>query len=133
EQEERFVKAYGAKVISLEQLQSQLMEIKLKKSQITSKLIASRNNTPSAQKSIILPDLRQFCDTMKAEIDHLDFKERQYVVRQLIDSVVTDGATASVEGSIPLVIPEENTQNNYGQSFINRHRRVAKRWQINAF
>ncbi len=133
EQEERFVKAYGAKVISLEQLQSQLMEIKLKKSQIMSKLAISRNNTPPAQKSIILPDLRQFCDTMKAEIEDLDFKERQYVVRQLVDSVVTDGAFASVEGSIPLVIPQENTKNNYGQSSINRDRRITKRWKIDTF
>ena len=125
EQEKRFVKAYGAKVISLEQLQSRLSEIKLKKSQITSKLTSSNNNISPAQKSIILPDLRQFCDTMKAEIAHLDFKERQYVVRQLIDSVVTDGITVSVKGSIPLVIPEENTQNNYGQSFINRYSRPS--------
>ncbi len=127
EHEERFVKAYGAKVISLEQLQSQLGEIKLKKSQIMGKLATSRNNNSPIQKSIILPDLRQFCDTMKAEIDHLDFKERQYVVRQLVDTVVTDGATALVEGSLPLVIPEENTQNNYGQKSINRHRRTSKR------
>jgi len=133
EQEERFVKAYGAKVISLEQLQSQLGDIKLKKSQITSKLTASRNNIPPTQKSIILPDLRQFCDTMKSEIKELDFKERQYVVRQLVDTVVTDGAIASVEGSIPLVIPQENTKNNYGQSFINRNRRSPKRRKINSF
>ena len=58
---------------------------------------------------------------MKAEIKELDFKEKQYVVRQLVDTVVTDGAIASVEGSIPLVIPEENTKNNYGQSSINRN------------
>lgn len=127
EHEERFVKAYGAKVISLEQLQSQLMEIKLKKSQIMGKLATSRDNNPPTQKSIILPDLRHFCDTMKAEIDHLDFKERQFIIRQLIDSVVTDGATASVEGSLPLVITEENTQNNYGQNSINRDRRTSKR------
>jgi len=127
EQEERFVKAYGAKVISLEQLQSQLSEIKLKKSQIMSKLSTSRNDNLPTNKPIILPDLRQFCDKMKSEIDHLDFKERQYVVRQLVDIVVTDGATASVEGSLPLVIPEENTQNNYGQNFINRNCRFTKR------
>jgi len=58
---------------------------------------------------------------MKAEIKELDFKEKQYVVRQLVDTVVTDGAIASVEGSIPLVIPKENTKNNYGQSSISRN------------
>ena len=58
---------------------------------------------------------------MKTEIGELDFKEKQYVVRQLVDTVVTDGTTASVEGSIPLVIPEENTNNNYEQSSINRN------------
>ena len=121
EQEDRFVKAFGAKVISLEQLQTQLADIKLKKSQIIGKLNASHNDTPPTQKSIILPDLRQFCDTMKTEIDGLDFKEKQYVVRQLVDTVVTDGAIASVEGSIPLVIPKENTKNNYGQSSISRN------------
>ncbi len=109
------------------------MEIKLKKSQIMGKLSTSRDNNPPTQKSIILPDLRQFCDTMKAEIDHLNFKERQYVVRQLVDTVVTDGATALVEGSIPLVIPEENTQNNYGQDSINRNCRLTKRGQKHSF
>ena len=69
----------------------------------------------------------RFYDTMKAEIDHLDFKERQYVVRQLVDIVVTDGATASVEGSLPLVISEEDTENNYGQNSINRNRGSPKR------
>ena len=70
---------------------------------------------------------------MKAEIKELDFKEKQYVVRQLVDTVVTDGAIASVEGSIPLVIPEENTKNNYGQSSINRNCRASKRRKINSF
>jgi len=88
--------------------------------------------TPS-QKAIILPDLRQFCDTMKAEIKELDFKERQYTVRQLIDTVVTDGMTATVEGSIPLFIPEDKNQNNYGQSFINRYCRTSKRGKKYAF
>lgn len=131
EQEERFVKAYGAKVISLEQLRSQLSDIKLRKNQITSKLTSSGNTAPATQRKIILPDLRQFCDTMKSEIKELDFKERQYVVRQLVDTVVTDGATASVEGSIPLVIPEENTNNNYEQSSINRYCRSTKCRKIN--
>jgi len=126
EQEDRFVKAYGAKVISLEQLQSQLSDIKLNKSRITSKLTSSRNNISPIQRKIILPDLRQFCDTMKSEIKELDFKERQYVVRQLVDTVVTDGAIASVEGSIPLVIPEENTNNNYEQSSNYRYRRSSQ-------
>ena len=97
------------------------------------KLATSRDNNPPTQKPIILPDLKQFCDTMKAEIDHLDFKERQYVVRQLVDTVVTDGATASVEGSISLVIPEENTQNNYGQNSINRYSWTSKRRQKYSF
>ena len=127
EQEERFVKAYGAKVISLEQLQSQLSEIKLKKSQIMAKLTTSRESIQT-ENPIILPDLTQFCDKMKSEIDQLDFKEKQFVVRQLVDTVVTDGATASVEGSLPLVIPKENTENNYGQNFINRNCRSTKRW-----
>ncbi len=133
EHEERFVKAYGAKVISLEQLQSQLSEIKLKKSQIMSKLSTSRDDNLPIDKPIILPDLTQFCDRMKSEIDHLVFKERRYIIRQLVDTVVTDGATASVEGSLPLVIPEENTQNNYGQNFINRNCRLTKRGQKHSF
>ena len=133
ELENRFVKAFGAEVISLEQLQTQLVDIRLKESQIMSKLTQSRNDTPPSQQSIILPDLKQFCDTMKAEIDGLDFKERQYTVRQLLDVVVTDGVTASGEGSIPLFIPEDKHQNNYGQSFINRNRRSSERRKINSF
>lgn len=127
ELEERFVKAYGAKVISLEQLQSQLVDIRLKESQIMNKLSTSHNDSIPAQQSIILPDLKQFCDTMKAEIDNLNFKERQFSVRQLIDTVTTDGVTATVEGSIPLFISKENTQNYYEQRSFNRHRRTPKR------
>lgn len=70
--------------------------------------------------------ISQFCDTMKAEIDHLDFKERQYLIRQLVDTVITDGATATVEGSISLEVPEEK-QNIYGQNSINRNCWTAKR------
>jgi site-specific DNA recombinase len=133
ELEERFVKAYGSKVISLEQLQSQLAEIKLKKNQIMSKLAAFNNNVLPASKPIILPDLKQFCDTIKSEIRKLNFKERQYTVRQIIDTVVTDGVTALVQGFLPLVALEENTQNNYGQSFINRYCRITKCRQEYAF
>jgi len=121
ELEDRFVKAYGAKVISLEQLQSQLVDIRLKESQIMNKLSTSHNESLSTQKSIILPDLKQFCDTMKAEIDNLNFKERQFSVRQLVDTVTTDGVTATVEGSIPLFISKENTQNYYEQRSFNRN------------
>lgn len=98
-----------------------------------SKLNKSQNDTVPTQKSIVLPDLRQFCDTMKAEIEELNFKERQYTVRQLVDTVVTDGVTATVEGSIPLFIPEDKNQKDYGQSFINRYRRTPKRRKINTF
>lgn len=129
--EDRFVKAYGAKVISLEQLQSQLVDIRLKESQIKNKLSTSHNDSIPAQKSIILPDLKQFCDTMKAEIDGLNFTERQYVVRQLVDTVTTDGVTATVEGSIPLFISKENTQNYYEQRSLNRNRRTTERRKIN--
>lgn len=129
--EERFVKAYGAKVISLEQLDAQLADIKLKKGQIMSKLTTSGNSTSPLQQTIVLPDLKQFSDTMQAEIKDLDFKERQYAIRQLVDSVVTDGITATIEGSIPLTILEDYTHNNYEQEFINRYRRVAERRQIN--
>ena len=70
---------------------------------------------------------------MKAEIKKLDFKERQYTVRQLVDTVVTDGVTATVEGSIPLFIPEENTQNYYEQRSINRYSRTSQRWKKHSF
>jgi site-specific DNA recombinase len=120
ELEDRFVKAYGAKVISLEQLQSQLVDIRLKESQIMKKISTSNNDSLPTQKSIVLPDLKQFCDKMKTEIDNLNFKERQYAIRQIVDSVVTDGVSATVEGSISLDIPKENTKNNYEQNSIHR-------------
>ena len=132
-QEDRFVKAYGAKVISLEQLQGQLADIKLKKGQIMGKLTTSRSDTPMEQDSVILPDLKLFSDTMRTQIENADFREKQHVVRNIIDVVVTDGVTATVEGSIPLAIPEENSLINYEQSSINRYCRVAKRRKINAF
>lgn len=131
--EERFVKAYGAKVISLEQLDAQLADIKLKKGQIMSKLTASGSNASSLQQTIVLPDLKQFSDTMQAEIKDLDFKEKQYAIRQLVDSVVTDGITATIEGSIPLTIFENHTHNNYEQQSINRYCRFAKCWKVDPF
>ena len=132
EQEERFVKAYGEQVISLEQLQVQLATIKAKKGQITTKLTQSRNDTAQANPlSCVLPELKLFSDTIKTEIDNLNFREKQYVVRQLVDRVVTNGVTASVEGYLLLDIPEEKEQNNYGQKSFSRYRWSPKRRQIN--
>lgn len=133
EEESRYMKAYGSGYVSLEQLKPHLEDVKLKKSQIMGKLTASNHNESNTQQSVILPDLKQFCDKMKSEFDSLVFKERQYVIRQVVESVVTDGATASVKGFIPLTVPEEKTQYKYEQRSIHRHRRASQRREKHAF
>jgi len=122
EQEARFVKAYGAKIISLEQLQTQLTDIKFKQQEIIGKLSNTRSDIAPFKKHIDLPDLEELCDKMEAELKCLNFKEKQFIVRQIVEKVVTDGKTATVNGYIPLVIPEVKTENYYEQRSINRYR-----------
>jgi hypothetical protein len=119
--ENRFIKAYGDKVITLEQLNTQLDAIKVQKAQIMGKITQSSENSRLLSPLPALPDLNSFSATIGDLITELKFEERQQVVREVVQDVITDGLVATVSGYIPLEIPEAKAIQNYEQKSINRY------------
>ncbi len=134
EEENRYLKAYGAEIISLEQYADQIKDLKLKKEAIRNKISAQETGLKNGITTINLTDstLNRFCDRIKASLFGLTFQERQFIVRKILKNVTTDGITATINGYIPLEIPKESEVQAQNVKFetINRDRRSAKRRKV---
>ncbi|MFA5272338.1 MAG: recombinase family protein [Candidatus Omnitrophota bacterium] len=127
-EEERYVKAYGAEAISLEQLKEHTAEIKEQVSTLRGQEMYVEQQRRRAQE-IILPSMEElegFCKKAQNMISYLNFGVKQKIVRELIDKVIGSQKELLVEGYLPI-----NNQDNYVEyKTINRNCRSSKRWKI---
>ncbi len=132
QQEKRFLKAYGEGVISFEQYKEQVNEIKLAKTQYMSKLSPSQSNQEQ-QRAVIIPDFDRMYDKMDTVLDSYSFKKRRIIVQNVVNSITTDGITATLEGNLPLEIVDISTKQNIKYEIEYRYRRIAKCWKKYSF
>lgn len=124
-QEERYVKAYGAEAISIEQLKEYTTPIKEKigllNEQIEKGKIESRQlvnmKTPTKE------EIQTFCDQVVRSMKNLKFEAKQAIVRNVIEKVVDTNNELLISGYIPLNI---NVLPSY------RYRRSSERGQVHA-
>lgn len=121
DQEGRYAKAYGAGVITMEQLKEYTVPIK-------DRIAALENQIVKAQSEIqqsgiaVLPkekDLEAFSQKAREQLVNLKFEAKQGIVRELVDKIVATREQVRVYGFIPL------TNINVLPSY--RYRRAPKR------
>jgi site-specific DNA recombinase len=128
EQEERFAKAYGAGVISVEQLREYTTPVKEKiavfENQIKKALLEKQQVN-----QYVLPDSKEielFAQKAKEKLKNLNFEAKKAIVGTLVEKVVGNTEELVVSGYIPLQYLENHV------SFITSHRncRPAKRGEV---
>jgi len=111
EQEERYLKAFGLGVTSLDIYQKQMSELKEKRDilinriQEAEKKVSLNNNIPKL-------DINNIVNKAKESLKAIDFKDKCFVVRKLIDKVVANQKIAIIYGFIPIGVASKNVQFN---------------------
>ncbi len=109
EEEERYVKAYGAELMSFEKFKENAAEIKAKKETLEQQYAA--HGQTAVKDELQLGDFNQICDTITSVLKASPVADRQVYVRKLITHVfVGERRRALVKGRIPVHVAPENIQ-----------------------
>ncbi len=103
-EEERYVKAYGAEAITLEQLKEHTVEIKDKVSGLRGQIIYLDQQKKQSQ-AVNLPsqdDLMSFCQKVKDMLDYLKFDTKQKVIRDMVEKITANQKELLVEGYLTI-------------------------------
>ncbi len=123
-EEQKYVKIYGAELITLEQLEDALKEIRLKRNSIEKQVEHFSN---SAQKAaIIVPShvtIDEHVKKARKALRHLDFEVKQKIIRRCIDKIVTNQKEMTVDGYLPL-------ESEVGLRAISRNCWSSQCWQV---
>lgn len=123
-EEKRYLKAYGEGVISFEQYKEQVNEIKLAKAQHISKLSPLQGNQEQ-QRAVIIPDFDRMYDKINTVLDKYSFEKRRHIVQNVVNNIITDGKTATLEGYLPIEVVGRSTKKNIEYEIEYRHRRFT--------
>ena len=127
-EESRYLKAYGAGIITMEQLSEHSGDLKNQMLSIKGQILSLEQQKKQSQ-TISLPtddELKQFCQKAKDMLNYLSFEVKQKIIREIIERATGNKQELSVEGYLPV-----NLNNNYVFAPIHRNRRLAQRWQVN--
>ncbi|MDP2736571.1 MAG: recombinase family protein [bacterium] len=115
-EENRYLKAYGASVITLEQFSAHSGDLKTQMLSIKGQILSLEQQKNQSQ-TISLPtddELKQFCQKAKDMLNYLSFEVKQKAIRGIIERVTGNKLELSVDGYLPI-----NLNNNY--AFMSVH------------
>ncbi len=127
-EEDRYNKAYGAGVFTIEQLREYTLPIKEKIISLDAQISAAKQEKNNIQDSSI-PDSKEmevFAQQAKNSLKSLSFGLKREIVMNVVDKIIATPKELKVYGYIPV--------NNYVGCKINdRHRWASERGEIHAF
>lgn len=127
EEEERYEKAYGAGVLTLEQLKERIGEVRLRKQ--AAQIEIRKTDEIKSKPVIDMAQIDNLPQRFSGMLQSFEFEEKQLFLRDVLGEVtVGDGSKVSVKGCIPL---ESEVQNN-GLWTSGWDRRFTKRWKVDA-
>jgi site-specific DNA recombinase len=130
EQEERYIKAYGAGAFSVEQLKEYSIPVKERISTIQNQIIKAEAEIKQLDERA-LPDNKQvetFTQSVIRTLKNLSFKAKKAIVDVIIDKVIANEKELKIWGYLPITI-----ENNVAFFPKYRNRRSAKRGEVHAF
>jgi len=125
-QEERYSKAYGAGIFTMEQLKEYTVPIRWKISQLETQ-ITNATQKVSEQRVEDAPsktDIELFAEKTKRTIGNLNFSQKREIVLSTVEKIVGTKQNLRVSGYIPV--------NNYEYKTIHRNCRSAECGEIHA-
>ena len=131
QQEERYTKAYGAGIFTMEQLQENIVPIREKIASLQLEITKARQQgwkndydpTPSGE------EINDYAESMEELLSgELSFEQKRAIVLRTVEKIVGTQEKLQVSGFIPVI------STYYGQyTTEDRHRRLAERREIDAF
>jgi site-specific DNA recombinase len=112
EQEDRYNKAYGSGVFSIEQLREYVEPIKEKISSLQIQISNIKVEMEQTETSLPNQDeVRSFAEKVKDKIENLSFEVKKGIIMNIVDKIVGSKECLQVCGNIPITI------NNYVDPF----------------
>jgi len=128
-QEERYNKAYGASLFTLEQLKGYTMPVREKISALETQIANAASEASQSQVNE-LPSQREiqtFAQKAKLTLQGLNFGAKRAILLNTVEKIIGTKQLLQVSGYIPL------TNQNVEFKTIGRNRRTAERGEIHAF
>lgn len=127
-EEDRYVKAYGGELISMEQLQEYTREIKDKISNLNGQIMYFQQQKKQAQETVLPSEkeLQGFCQRVKNMLNYLNFDIKQKIIREAVEKITATKESLFVEGYL-----EINQEYYVSLRAISRDCWVAECGQIN--
>lgn len=127
-EEERYAKAYGAGLFTLEQLQEYATPIKEKVAALESQVMKARAaseriNEPALPES---QEIKAFAEKASKALHDLNFEAKRAIVMSVVENIIGTPSKLEVYGYLPLT-------EYVGFKTNDRHRGAPERWQVYAF
>ncbi|HVM77236.1 MAG TPA: recombinase family protein, partial [Candidatus Paceibacterota bacterium] len=147
---DRYTRAYGAGVISMEQLKEYTDGVNARTIPIKKQIVALKDNQSEPEETVMpitQGEVSQFVDKTRAFLPRLNFAQKRAIVVGLVNRVVVNNEEIFISGRIPIGAPlssvfvgseaskASNKPSNTNDTFssIHRHRRSSERGQVHAF
>lgn len=126
DQEDRYTKAYGAGVITMEQLKEYVTPLKERRVGISNQIETTQSENLQTKENKLpeINEIEAFTKKAPQALEDLNFTEKKAIVMNIVDKVVGSGENLLVSGYIPLIL---NNYKNYELFTSHRHRRSTKR------
>ncbi len=117
-EEDRYLRAYGAELITMEKLKEYTSDLRSKISSLESQVLHIEGVKSQAE-NIKLPadgDIKEFCEKAVEALNNLNFGLKQEIIRNVVEKVIGTKEELRVEGYLPV------DNNNYvGLQTIHRY------------
>jgi len=126
EQEDRYNKAYGAGVYTIEQLKNYAIPIREQTASLETKIAKAKQE--EIRSNILMPtkdEIESFAKETAETIYNLNFEMKRAIMMGVLDKVIGTQQELKVSGRVPIA-PNHHVE----QSSINRNYRIAKRGKI---
>ncbi len=102
-EEQRYIKIYGAELITIEQFEEAIKDLKIKRASIEKQL---NHFSVSVEENAIIkpPDdrIEEFVFKAKTALQNLNFESKQKIIRLCIQKVIANQQEMSIQGYLPL-------------------------------
>lgn len=129
-EEARYVKAYGAEIITLEQFQEAMTDLKTRRG-VLERQVGVLESQKSTKDDILMPSqeqIEQFSQKAKLVLENLKFTPKQAIIRKVVDTIIATQRQLRVRGYFPI----EEIQNVKFQS-EGRDSWSSQLWKVYSF
>lgn len=123
QEEQRYIKAHGAEIISLEQLQEAMTDLKSRRAVMERQVgvLESQKQSPDDVLAPSQVQIKRFSEQAKLLLSDLNFNPKQRIIRKVVDTIISDQRVMRIRGYLPI-----QEDQNVESQFKSRDNRPAE-------